>query len=88
MRTVFILKTDFCRIIIATINQVHVFSFPTPARRLLTIETRDNPLGLCEITPIVTAEKQLLIFPGHKLGSVQLVVSFNQVGITFIWGVF
>lgn len=67
---------DFCccRIIVATINQIHVFSFPSPAQRLLTIETRDNPLGLCEITPIVSAEKQLLIFPGHKMGSVQLVV--------------
>lgn len=61
------------RIIVATINQIHVFSFPSPAQRLLTIETRDNPLGLCEITPIVSAEKQLLIFPGHKMGSVQLV---------------
>ncbi|EEB11512.1 WD repeat domain phosphoinositide-interacting protein, putative [Pediculus humanus corporis] len=61
------------RIIIATINQIHVFSFPSPAQRLLTIETRENPHGLCEITPMTSAEKQLLVFPGHKIGSIQLV---------------
>lgn len=69
----------FCRIIVATINQIHVFSFPSPAQRLLTIETRDNPHGLCEVTPITSAEKQLLVFPGHKVGSIQLVVSSRVV---------
>lgn len=54
-----------------------MFSFPSPAQRLLTIETRDNPLGLIEITPIISGEKQLLVFPGHKLGSIQLVVSIK-----------
>jgi hypothetical protein len=53
---------------------VHVFSFPEPAQRLMTLETRDNPLGLCELAPLMTAERHLLVFPGHKLGSIQLVV--------------
>ncbi|XP_022185258.1 WD repeat domain phosphoinositide-interacting protein 4 [Nilaparvata lugens] len=65
------------RIIVATMNQVNVFSFPAPAQLLLTLQTRLNPLGLCEVTPIMTAERHLLAFPGHKLGSVQLVDLLN-----------
>jgi len=30
-------------------------------------------MGLVEIATFATAQKQLLAFPGHKLGSVQLV---------------
>ena len=63
------------RLVVALLGEVHVFTFPAPAQRLYTVETRENPLGLCEISPIVTAERQLLAFPGHKIGSVQLVVS-------------
>lgn len=54
---------------------MNVFSFPSPAQRLFTLETRHNELGLCEVSPILTAERQLLAFPGHKQGSVQLLVS-------------
>lgn len=66
---------------VALLNQIHVFSFPTPTERLFTIDTRANYKGLCEITPITGAEKQLLAFPGHKIGSVQLVVSINEIKI-------
>lgn len=61
------------RMIVALLHHIHVFSFPSPAQRLFTIETRENCLGLCEVSPIMTAERQILAFPGHKLGSVQLV---------------
>ncbi|KAJ9599554.1 hypothetical protein L9F63_009952, partial [Diploptera punctata] len=61
------------RLVVALLHQIHVFSFPAPAQRLFTIETRENSLGLCEVSPIMTAERQILAFPGHKLGSVQLV---------------
>lgn len=61
------------RMIVALQREIHVFSFPTPVRRLLTLETRDNPMGLVEIATFATAQRQLLAFPGHKLGSVQLV---------------
>lgn len=69
------LTTDFCnfRLIVALQKEIHVFSFPLPTRRLLTLETRDNPKGLVEVATLATAHKQLLAFPGHKLGSVQLV---------------
>lgn len=60
---------------VALLNQIHVFSFPTPTQRLFTLETRHNPRGLCEISPLASAEKQIVIFPGHKVGSVQILVS-------------
>lgn len=59
----------------ALLNQIHIFSFPMPTERLFTLETRANYRGLCEVSPLVSAEKQILVFPGHKVGSVQLVVS-------------
>jgi hypothetical protein len=62
------------RLVVALSQQIHVFTFPSPAQRLFTIETRVNVLGLCEVSPFQTAERQLLMFPGHKIGSVQLVV--------------
>ncbi|XP_058807126.1 WD repeat domain phosphoinositide-interacting protein 4-like [Phymastichus coffea] len=61
------------KLVVALQREIHVFSFPVPTRRLLTLETRDNPMGLMEIATLATAKKQLLAFPGHKLGSVQLV---------------
>lgn len=61
--------------VVALMRQIHVFSFPTPTQRLFSLETRDNPRGLCELSPLASAERQLLVFPGHKLGSIQLVVN-------------
>lgn len=59
--------------IVALQREIHVFSFPAPIRRLLTLETRDNPTGLVEIATLASAQKQLLAFPGHKVGSIQLL---------------
>jgi len=59
--------------VVALQREIHVFSFPTPIRRLLTLETKNNPTGLMEIATYGSAQKQLLVFPGHKLGSIQLV---------------
>ncbi|XP_003708054.1 WD repeat domain phosphoinositide-interacting protein 4 [Megachile rotundata] len=61
------------KMIVALQREIHVFSFPMPTRRLLTLETRDNPKGLIEVATLATAQKQLLAFPGHKQGSVQLL---------------
>ncbi|XP_046489680.1 WD repeat domain phosphoinositide-interacting protein 4 [Neodiprion pinetum] len=61
------------KLIVALQREIHVFSFPAPTRRLLTLETRENPKGLVEVATLATAQKQLLVFPGHKLGSVHLV---------------
>ncbi|KAF6201597.1 hypothetical protein GE061_003989 [Apolygus lucorum] len=71
------------RVIVATTNQINVFSFPDKIERLFTLETRYNPLGLCEVTPIITGERHLLVYPGHKTGSVQLVdLSNTETGIS------
>lgn len=54
---------------------MNVFSFPNPVQRLFTQDTRPNHAGLCEVSPSTTAERHLIAFPGHKLGSVQFIVS-------------
>ena len=40
----------FVQIVIVTRNQIHVFSFPNSPTKLFSLETRDNPLGLCEVS--------------------------------------
>jgi len=61
------------RLIVILRNKIHVFSFPNNATKLYTLDTRENPKGLCEISPMSSSERQLLVFPGFKAGSVQLV---------------
>ncbi|KAJ4446711.1 hypothetical protein ANN_13408 [Periplaneta americana] len=68
-----VLRDFYMKLVVALCQHIHVFTFPAPAQRMFSIETRENPLGLCEVTPFLTAERQFLIFPGHKAGSVQLV---------------
>lgn len=72
------------RLIVALLNQIHVFSFPTPTQRLFSLQTRDNPNGLCEVSSLMLAERQILVFPGHKLGSIQIVVSIYVQNIYFL----
>ncbi|CAB4057180.1 WDR45 [Lepeophtheirus salmonis] len=47
------------------------FTFPEGVR-LYTLETRDNPRGLCDASP-AKAERGIMIFPGYKPGSLQIV---------------
>lgn len=55
-------------------NKIHCFNFPNDPYKLFTIETRDNPTGIIAITPYTSAsECEVLAYPGHRLGSVQLV---------------
>ncbi|CAH0558946.1 unnamed protein product [Brassicogethes aeneus] len=71
------------KLVVALLNQIHVFSFPTPTQRLFSMETRENSRGLCEVSPLASAEKQILIFPGHKLGSVQIVdLACTEMGVS------
>lgn len=64
-------------------NQVHVFSFPISPSKLFTLDTRDNARGLCEVSPLASSEKQILVFPGRKNGSVQLVdLSTTEPGMS------
>lgn len=61
------------KLIVALQTDIHVFSFPMPTRRLFSLKTRDNPKGLIEVATLATAQKQLMVFPGNQLGSVQLL---------------
>lgn len=64
----------YFRLVVALLTQIHVFSFPTPTQRLFSLETKENPKGLCEVSPLTSAERQILVFPGHKLGSIEILV--------------
>ncbi|XP_069842667.1 WD repeat domain phosphoinositide-interacting protein 4 isoform X2 [Dendropsophus ebraccatus] len=59
------------KIVIVVKKRIYVYSFPDNPTKLFEFDTRDNPKGLCDLCP--SMEKQLLIFPGHKCGSLQLV---------------
>src|SRR5687768_7599748 len=50
-------------------NEIHVFSFPNDPKKLITIPTRINPLGLCELS---LGHASYVVFPGTKIGSIHL----------------
>jgi len=61
-------------------NQIHVFSFPNRCQKLYTLTTKDNPRGLCEISPIRASHNggnmdggEFMVFPGYKTGSLQII---------------
>ena len=54
-------------------NQIHIFSFPNKSKKLFSVDTRDNPLGLCEVSPQRCGEREVMVFPGYKTGSIQMV---------------
>ncbi|RZC37005.1 WD repeat domain phosphoinositide-interacting protein 4 [Asbolus verrucosus] len=71
------------KIIVALLTNIHVFSFPSPTQRLFSLETIKNPRGLCELSPLAAGDKQILIFPGHKTGSVQILdLASTEIGIS------
>lgn len=62
------------RLFVAERTRIHCFTYPNSPVKLFSIETRDNPNGICEVTPMSNAtELQLLVYPGHRVGSVQLL---------------
>ncbi|KFM74712.1 WD repeat domain phosphoinositide-interacting protein 4, partial [Stegodyphus mimosarum] len=61
------------KMFVALKTQIHVFSFPNNPKKLFTFDTGVNPRGLCEVSPFPSSERQLLVFPGHYSGSVQIV---------------
>jgi WD40 repeat protein len=61
------------RMFVVERNRIHVFSFPTSPKKLFTIDTRDNLKGLCEVSMYPSSERQLIVHPGHKIGTIQLI---------------
>jgi len=58
-------------------SEIHVFSFPNRCQNLFKVTTKDNPRGLCELSSIrmgaIDNSIDLMVFPGYKTGSVQLL---------------
>lgn len=52
-------------------KRVYVFNFPNDSKKILEVDTKRNPLGLCELC--TSSEKQVMAVPGHKVGSLQLI---------------
>ncbi|KAI1309488.1 WD repeat domain phosphoinositide-interacting protein 4 [Halotydeus destructor] len=61
------------RMFVAERNRIHVFSFPVSPKKLFTCDTRDNPKGLLEVSMYASSERQVMCFPGHKIGTLQIV---------------
>jgi hypothetical protein len=81
--TVLSVKTRRDRLFVVERQRIHCFSFPQKSEKLFTIETRDNRLGLCDVTPYTSSERQLLVFPGHRIGSIQLLdLTTTEPGIS------
>lgn len=59
------------RLVVALQSRLFVFSFPHRPSKLFEFDTRDNPKGIVDLCP--SSERALLVFPGHKCGSLQLV---------------
>uniref|UniRef100_A0A8C4QVX6 WD repeat domain 45 n=1 Tax=Eptatretus burgeri TaxID=7764 RepID=A0A8C4QVX6_EPTBU len=59
------------KIIIAIRCRIYVFTFPNNPQKIFEFDTRENPKGELDLCP--SLEKPLLVFPGHKCGSLQLV---------------
>ncbi|XP_030330177.1 WD repeat domain phosphoinositide-interacting protein 4 isoform X2 [Strigops habroptila] len=59
------------KLVVVLQTRIYVFSFPHNPTKLFEFDTRDNPKGICDLCP--SLEKALLVFPGHKCGSLQLV---------------
>lgn len=65
------MRTD--KIIVAEKHQIHCFSLGKEVKKIFTVGTRNNPSGLFEVSSFTSSERQLLCFPGHRVGSVQIL---------------
>ena len=59
------------RLFVVERTRVHIFSFPD-VKRLVTIDTRDNPKGLIQVSTYASSERQILAVPGHRIGTIQI----------------
>ena len=60
------------RIFIAEKHVIHAFSFPNDCKKLFSLDSGDNSKGILEVSPLYTAERQVIVCPGHRSGSVMI----------------
>jgi len=60
-------------------DKISVFTFPSVVKHIINLETRPNPMGLCEITPLETSTKQIIAYPGNKIGSIHIMVIIDNI---------
>ncbi|CAG0919712.1 unnamed protein product [Notodromas monacha] len=61
------------RFLVVLERQIHVFSFPRNPERIFSVETRANPRGVFAVSPSSISPAQILVYPCHKIGTVQAV---------------
>lgn len=57
------------RIVVVLKQCIYVFSFPNNSKLILQIDTKSNPLGLCQVSQ--ASDRHILVTLGHKCGSLQ-----------------
>ncbi|KAM7320873.1 hypothetical protein ACRRTK_020126 [Alexandromys fortis] len=81
-KSVLAVRMHHNKIVLMLRSRIYVYSFPDNPRKLFDFDTRGNLKGLCDLCP--SLEKQLLLFPRHKCGSLQLVdLASTQPGTSF-----
>ena len=67
-----VINVLMCRskIIVILKQCVYVFSFPNNSKLILQIDTKPNPVGLCQVSQ--ASDRHILVTLGHKTGSLQL----------------
>lgn len=70
------MRTD--KMIVAEKDQIHCFALGKTITKLFTVSTRNNPMGLFEVSGQTNSERQLLCFPGHRVGSIQVLDLTNS----------
>ncbi|KHN81308.1 WD repeat domain phosphoinositide-interacting protein 4 [Toxocara canis] len=61
----------YTRLVVVQARRVHVFEFPTNCKLIRSEETAYNPHGFAALS--ADTKSEFLVFPGHKVGSVQLI---------------
>jgi hypothetical protein len=80
---VLLAKTRRGRLFVCEHQRTHCFDFPQKSQKLFTIKTRDNRLCLCDVMSYTCSDRQLLVFPGHQIGSIQFLgLTTTEPGIS------
>ncbi|XP_015372831.1 PREDICTED: WD repeat domain phosphoinositide-interacting protein 4-like [Diuraphis noxia] len=71
------------RLIVVTEDKIDIFKFRTGIRHLASYKTYPNPMGLCEITPLIIPGKNFIVYPGITIGSIYFMEITAELEIYF-----